>query len=102
MLVRDNPIALRYTLAMKSQFPAVDPYLESRWGDVNQGLITYARDALQPNLTPDLLTRVEPDSIAPERSARPARPASFTQPMVPQWPLRRHRLWRAARSTARD
>jgi hypothetical protein len=37
----------------------MDPYLEARWGDVHQSLITYARDALQPQLPPDLRARVE-------------------------------------------
>src|SRR5437773_9325252 len=44
---------------MKSPFPGMDPYLEARWGDVHQSLITYARDALQPNLPDDLRARVE-------------------------------------------
>ena len=44
---------------MKSPFPGLDPYLEARWSDVHQGLITYARDALQPNLPPDLRARIE-------------------------------------------
>ncbi len=37
----------------------MDPYLEARWSDVHQGLITYARDSLQPNLPSDLRARIE-------------------------------------------
>lgn len=48
-----------YTGSMKSPFPGMDPYLEARWGDVHQSFITYARDALQPNLPEDLRARVE-------------------------------------------
>ena len=58
-LDRDKPACLPYTAAMKSPFTGMDPYLEARWGDVHQGLITYARDALQPQLPPDLRARVE-------------------------------------------
>ncbi|MDA0836950.1 MAG: DUF4058 family protein [Planctomycetota bacterium] len=44
---------------MKSPFPGMDPYLERYWRDVHQGLITYSRDALQPNLPADLRARIE-------------------------------------------
>src|SRR5256885_6518067 len=56
---RDKPQVLSYIAGVKSPFPGMDPYLEARWGDVHQSLITYARDALQPNLPPDLRARVE-------------------------------------------
>src|SRR5436309_888795 len=45
--------------SMKSPFPGMDPYLEARWADVHQSLITYARDALQPDLPGDLRARIE-------------------------------------------
>ena len=44
---------------MKSPFPGMDPYLEARWSDVHQTLITYSRDALQASLPPDLRARIE-------------------------------------------
>src|SRR2546426_5192075 len=44
---------------MKSPFPGLDPYLEARWADVHQPLITYTRDALQAILPDDLRARVE-------------------------------------------
>jgi hypothetical protein len=44
---------------MKSPFPGMDPYLEARWGDVHQRLITYAADQLGPLLAPDLRARIE-------------------------------------------
>ncbi|TEU10324.1 MAG: DUF4058 family protein [Anaerolineales bacterium] len=39
---------------MPSPFPGMDPYLEdpTLWPDVHQSLITYIRDALQPELRP--------------------------------------------------
>ena len=39
---------------MPSPFPGMDPYLEdpARWPDLHQSLITYIRDALQPQLRP--------------------------------------------------
>ena len=39
---------------MPSPFPGMDPYLEApaRWPDVHQSLITYIRDALQPQVRP--------------------------------------------------
>jgi hypothetical protein len=37
----------------------MDPYLESRWGDVHTNLITYARDQLQRQMPRDLRVRVE-------------------------------------------
>jgi hypothetical protein len=37
----------------------MDPYLESRWGDVHQRLITYAADQLGSQLPADLRARVE-------------------------------------------
>ncbi len=40
--------------AMKSPFPGMDPYLETRWEGVHHRLITYACDALQSHLPDDL------------------------------------------------
>jgi len=55
---------------MKSPFPGMDPYLELFWHDVHHGLITYARDQLQPSLPEDLRARMEErvfvESDAPE------------------------------------
>src|SRR5262249_50347947 len=44
---------------MLSPFPGMDPYLEAHWGDVHASLVTYARDALQPDLPRDLRERME-------------------------------------------
>ena len=57
---------------MKSPFPGLDPYLESRWSDVHQGLITYTRDALQSRLPPDLRARIE-ERVFLETGVQPAR-----------------------------
>lgn len=44
---------------MKSPFPGMDPFLEARWGDAHQRLITYTADQLGPKLPADLRARVE-------------------------------------------
>lgn len=44
---------------MKSPFPGMDPYLEGRWRDVHQSLVTYIRDAIQPGLPEALVARTE-------------------------------------------
>ena len=38
------------TLAMRSPFPGMDPYLEQFWGDVHHRLITYASETALRNL----------------------------------------------------
>lgn len=43
----------------KNPFPGMNPWLESYWGDVHTSLTTYARDAIQKQLPPDLHARVE-------------------------------------------
>ncbi len=45
---------------MPSPFPGMDPYLETpaRWTDVHQSLITYIRDALQPQVRPHYHARL--------------------------------------------
>ncbi len=48
---------------MKSPFPGMDPYLESRWLDVHSSLNIYARDALNQRLPPGLLARSEERAI---------------------------------------
>ncbi|MGH7214012.1 MAG: DUF4058 family protein, partial [Tepidisphaeraceae bacterium] len=44
---------------LKSPFPGMDPYLEQHWRDVHHRLCTYACDALQPQLRPALVARIE-------------------------------------------
>ena len=44
---------------MKSPFPGMDPYLESRWSDVHSALIQLFKEALQPILPADLRARSE-------------------------------------------
>src|SRR4051812_35419633 len=44
---------------MKSPFPGMDPYLESRWSDVHATLITAIKEALQPSMPPGLRARSE-------------------------------------------
>jgi len=43
----------------KSPFPGMDPYLEQHWEDVHTALIGYIRDGLQPQLSEDLIARME-------------------------------------------
>lgn len=46
---------------MASPFPGMDPYLEDRafWSDVHHSLITYIRNALQPQVRPRYSVRIE-------------------------------------------
>lgn len=44
---------------MKSPFPGMDPWLESRWGDVHTRLCMYSCDELQRQLPAGLKARVE-------------------------------------------
>lgn len=44
---------------MKSPFPGMDPYLESRWSDVHLTLIAAIKAAIQPLLPPALRARAE-------------------------------------------
>jgi hypothetical protein len=37
----------------------MDPFLENAWGDVHASLTTYTRNQLQPQLPPDLRSRIE-------------------------------------------
>ena len=48
---------------MKSPFPGMDPYLESRWLGVHSSLNVYAGDALNQRLPPGLLARAEERAI---------------------------------------
>jgi len=41
----------------------MDPYLEASWGDVNHALCTYSRDALQAQLGPGLVARMDENAI---------------------------------------
>jgi hypothetical protein len=44
---------------MRSPFPGMDPYLERYWRDVHHALCTYGRDALQPQVRPKLVARLD-------------------------------------------
>ena len=44
---------------MKSPFPGMDPYLESRWSDVHATLVVVLQEALQPLLPEALRARTE-------------------------------------------
>jgi hypothetical protein len=44
---------------MRSPFPGMDPYLESRWSDVHSTMITMIKEAIQPLLPPELRARAE-------------------------------------------
>jgi hypothetical protein len=43
----------------ENPFPGMNPYLESRWGDVHAALVTYARDLIQDSLPSDLRARMQ-------------------------------------------
>src|SRR5258708_36192795 len=44
---------------MDSPFPGTDPYLDDDWGDVHNGLITYAQAILNEMLPSDLRARTQ-------------------------------------------
>jgi hypothetical protein len=46
-------------MASKSPFPGMDPWMEATWGDVHTALISYARDAITPQLPVGLHARME-------------------------------------------
>jgi hypothetical protein len=60
---------------MKSPFPGMDPYLEQHWEDVHTRLISYVADALQPQLSDDLVARMEEkvyiEDLAERRRRKP-------------------------------
>ncbi|MCS6949240.1 MAG: DUF4058 family protein [bacterium] len=44
---------------MKNPFPGMNPYLERYWRDVHASFIVYAREALQTQLPPGMVARIE-------------------------------------------
>lgn len=58
-------------MSIKSPFPGMDPYLESRWRDVHQRLVLYSCDSLQPKLPAGLLARVEEQLFVKSEEAPP-------------------------------
>ena len=60
---------------MKSPFPGMDPYLESRWGDVHTSLMTYTRNQIQGQLPGDLRARVDEQILVEDEDSdnRPQR-----------------------------
>jgi hypothetical protein len=44
---------------LKSRFPGMDPFLESRWPEVHASLIVYARNQINPQLPSDLQANIE-------------------------------------------
>ena len=53
---------------MRSPFPGMDPYLESRWGDVHTALCIGIRSALQPVLPTGLRARAQQDVLLEDES----------------------------------
>lgn len=74
---------------MKSPFPGMDPYLERHWEDVHTALIGYIRDYLQPQLSEDLIARMEEKVyVEDESESRLRRPdvrvVEFSTPWQPE------------------
>jgi hypothetical protein len=46
-------------MEIRSPFPGMDPWLEKHWRDIHTAMITYARDALNPQLPGGLRARME-------------------------------------------
>lgn len=78
---------------MPSPFPGMDPYLESHWRDVHHRLITYASDALQGALPPELRARVEERVVL-------ATPEGWGSSMFPDVPVIEHRPQRRVGNVA--
>lgn len=64
---------------MRSPFPGMDPWLEAYWHDVHASLCVYGRDALQPQVQPALLARIEERLVVEydDRRPRQIRPDVF-------------------------
>jgi hypothetical protein len=58
---------------MRSPFPGMDPYLETRWSDVHVKLIGFIGEALQPNLPSSLRARAEERILVEETEEEPPR-----------------------------
>lgn len=61
-------------MTAKSPFPGMDPWMERRWGDVHQALITYARDQMQGRLPSELRALIQERIVV---EATPPAPRSF-------------------------
>src|SRR5215212_6711665 len=94
-------------MAAKTPFPGMDPWVEGKWGDVHQRLITYCGDTIQEQLPGDLVARLEervflespwtrgrkivPDMHIVERPERPRTPggrgvAGVAEPLIMPFP----------------
>ena len=58
---------------MRSPFPGMDPYLERYWRDVHHRLCTYSCDALQPQIRPRLVARLDEQLLVEDEDADDAR-----------------------------
>lgn len=61
---------------MRSPFPGMDPYLESRWGDVHTALCIGIRSALQPVLPSGLRARAQQEIAVVQTGAAAAHAAA--------------------------
>ncbi len=86
---------------MPSPFPGMDPYLEARdlWPDVHASMITYIREALQPQLRPKYIARIGermrlatvsrsyvPDVLLVHTMREPAPTLAMAEPLVADEP----------------
>jgi len=67
---------------MKSPFPGMDPYLEQHWGDVHTSIATYAKDAINLLLPPNLVARIE-EHIAVEDEEADDDETDYYSPLRP-------------------
>jgi hypothetical protein len=70
-----NPdeVLARRANSMKSPFPGMDPYLESRWGDVHSRMAVLASNQLRTQLPADLRARVHEALVVEGPDERRAR-----------------------------
>jgi hypothetical protein len=81
------PAEVRYdiTLAMKSPFPGMDPYLEGFWNDVHGKLVAYLADELNESLPAGYRASIDKRLVISDvENPRPA--ARFPDVSVLQWP----------------
>jgi hypothetical protein len=83
---RGRSVPRLYFSNMRSPFPGMDPYLEQHWEDVHTALIGYVRDTLQPQLSDDLIARMEEKVYVEEESEKRLRkPAVHVVEHQPNW-----------------
>lgn len=72
-------------MTKKSPFPGMDPFMERHWEDVHTALIGYIRDTLQPQLSDDLIARMEETVYVEDESGETVRRPDVRVVEKPTW-----------------